>query len=124
MIPIRWNLYFRDQIKAFIKADQDELVLPRCNGFLRLLIYQLVKEDFDSEVNIKTKSDNRDRVIVITKFKSIEDQRTELEKLIEEEEQELDNTIGFTKVIKFLLESVSFCINLRLIFFCYIICYF
>ncbi|KRT82328.1 hypothetical protein AMK59_3833 [Oryctes borbonicus] len=94
-----------DQIQAFIKSDQDELVLPRCNGFLRLLIYRLVQENFDDKVNIRTRSDNHDRIIIITRFKSLNERKEELEKLIEEEENELENTIGFSKVIKLLMES-------------------
>lgn len=98
---------FRVQVNAFIKSDDAELVLPRCNAFLRLLIYQLIREEFDTKVNIRTRLDNRDRVLVVTKFKSLDDRRVELEKLIEEEEADLENTIGFTKVIKLLIESVS-----------------
>ncbi|GJQ72312.1 hypothetical protein Trydic_g3401 [Trypoxylus dichotomus] len=94
-----------EQIEAFIKSDEEELVLPRCNGFLRLLIYQLVRENFDNKVNIRTRADNRDRIIVITRFKSMNERKEELGRLIEEEENEFENTIGFTKVIKFLVES-------------------
>ncbi|KAI4456572.1 poly a -specific ribonuclease/target of egr1 member 1 [Holotrichia oblita] len=94
-----------DQIKSFLDSSEEELVLPRCNGFLRLLIYQLVRENFDKKIDIRTKSENRDRLLVITKFKSIDDRKEELQKLMQEEEADLENTIGFTKVVKLIMES-------------------
>ncbi|XP_022911261.2 poly(A)-specific ribonuclease PARN-like [Onthophagus taurus] len=90
-------------IKDFIKSKDEELVLPKCNGFLQFLVFQLIKHDFDDKVNVKSR--DRDKVLVVTKFKGIQDRLDEEKRTVQEEENELDGTIGFSKVIQCITQS-------------------
>lgn len=75
---------------------------------MRRLIYQTANNKYVNKVVLQTKQlENKDRVINVKKFKSIEQQEIEQKKQNEEELQELDDLIGFTNVIKHIVNSVS-----------------
>lgn len=83
-------------------------MLPKCNAFLRRLIYQTAQTKFADKVILKTKQlENKDRILFVTKFKGKEELKKEENKRIEEERELLEEVIGFSKVVKYIVNSVS-----------------
>jgi len=95
------------QIEEFIVSDKEELNLPRCNAYVRRLIYQVASQKkIDKEVSLETRLlPNKDRILVVTRPKSKEDREDEERKKVEDEEQEFQNCIGFSEVVKTLVSS-------------------
>lgn len=94
-------------IDGFLASDEDEeLVLPKCNGFLRKLMYQAV-EKYGNDMCLETRVlDNKDRVLVA--IKTSEEMKIEREKQkCRQELEDLQDAVGFSTVIQHLSESVS-----------------
>nr|CAH7723026.1 unnamed protein product [Callosobruchus chinensis] len=94
-----------EQLEEFIKSGNDELQLPRCNAFYRRLIYQTKTEKFADKISVETRQLNKDRILFATKFKSKEDEEESESKKYKEEVKELEDYIGFSKVIKMIINS-------------------
>lgn len=104
-----FGVSIRDKIQTFLKSNEDEVVLPRCNAFLRRLIYQTVQEKLKDQVSLETRTVNRDKLLVATKPKTREQRENDEQKRIETELKDLDDAVGFSKVLRLLINSVSFC---------------
>lgn len=90
----------------FLSRDEEELVLPKCNAFLRRLIYQSVDEKLSGKVAIETRTVDKDRVLVVMKPKSKEELLQNEQKKVSEELKEMDDAVGFAKVMKAVVSSV------------------
>ncbi|XP_060064209.1 poly(A)-specific ribonuclease PARN-like isoform X2 [Ylistrum balloti] len=96
-----------EKVSDFVeKSTEDKLSLPSCNGFQRKLIYQSLRAQFLSGIHLETQTDEKkERHIVVTRIKSEEDmKRREAEKQAAEV-TDLDNAVGFTKVIRTISQS-------------------
>ncbi|XP_033748844.1 poly(A)-specific ribonuclease PARN-like isoform X2 [Pecten maximus] len=96
-----------EKVSDFIeKLTEDKLSLPSCNGFQRKLIYQSLRAQFPSGIHLETQTgEKKERHIVVTRIKSEEDmKRREAEKQAAEV-ADLDNAVGFTKVIRAISQS-------------------
>jgi poly(A)-specific ribonuclease len=92
----------------FLDSDSTELELPKCNAFVRRLIYQTTAQKYKNKIILQTKQmKNKDRILIATKFKSKE-QHEEMEKeRFDKEMTDLDDFIGFTKVLRIVVDSVN-----------------
>lgn len=108
------------QIEDFIVGKEEELVLPPCNAFLRRLVYQTVDESYKDKVSVETRVlENKDRILVVTRPKG-SDEKIEKEQMrVAEELKELDNAIGFAKVVRAIASSVSFVFVISKFFYYY-----
>ncbi|RZB38999.1 poly(A)-specific ribonuclease PARN [Asbolus verrucosus] len=94
------------QLGEFLDTDGVELELPKCNAFMRRLIYQTTAQKYKNKILLQTKQlKNKDRILVATKFKTKEEQQEIEKKLFEEELTVLDDFIGFTKVLRLIVDS-------------------
>ncbi|ENN76445.1 hypothetical protein YQE_07039, partial [Dendroctonus ponderosae] len=58
------------QLEAFLASNESELQLPKCNSFLRRLLYQTNNEKFHNRIQLSTHSVNSERILFATKLKS------------------------------------------------------
>ncbi|XP_063915783.1 poly(A)-specific ribonuclease PARN-like isoform X2 [Zophobas morio] len=93
------------QLSDFLDTDNVELELPKCNAFVRRLIYQTTAQKFKNKITLQTKNRNKDRILVASKFKSKKEQQEIDQRLFEEEMSVLDDFIGFTKVLRIVVDS-------------------
>ncbi|KAJ8923107.1 hypothetical protein NQ315_001660 [Exocentrus adspersus] len=94
------------QIEEFLQSDQVELQLPKCNSFLRRLIYQTKSEKFRDRISVETrKMDNKDRILFVTRLKSKVEEAEMQKQKYEEQLSELDAFVGFTKVLRMVVNS-------------------
>ncbi|CAH1978421.1 unnamed protein product [Acanthoscelides obtectus] len=93
------------QLGEFIKSDKDELELPRCNAFYRRLVYQTKSEKFPDNISIETRQINKDRILFATKFKNKEKEEEAERNKYNKDLKELDDHIGFSKVIQMIINS-------------------
>uniref|UniRef100_T1JBS2 Poly(A)-specific ribonuclease PARN n=1 Tax=Strigamia maritima TaxID=126957 RepID=T1JBS2_STRMM len=93
------------KITRLIESDEQSLELEPCNAYLRKLIYQNVKSRFKSGIHLDTKiKDARERYIKV--FKADVEQMKEMEVAKKSTElDELDEAVGFSKVIKMISKS-------------------
>ncbi|XP_967921.3 poly(A)-specific ribonuclease PARN [Tribolium castaneum] len=97
---------FMKRLSDFLDSDDDELELPKCNAFVRRLIYQTTGQKFTNKIVLHTKQNkNKDRILVASKCKTKEEQQEIEKRLFEEELTNLDDFIGFTKVLRIIVES-------------------
>ncbi|KAL3272701.1 hypothetical protein HHI36_014165 [Cryptolaemus montrouzieri] len=94
-------------VKTYLKySDQESIQLPKCNPFLRKLIYQTIGEVFGSEVCVETKQlENKDRVMYVSRVKSEEELEAKAKQKFDEESKILDESVGFTKVLREVVNS-------------------
>lgn len=98
----------RKKIEEFLESESNEMYLPKCNAFLRRLIYQTAHLQFVNKVSLQTKQlENKDRVILVTKFKSEEELEKEAQKKAIEAKEEMEEAIGFSTIIKEIANSVN-----------------
>lgn len=72
------------------------------------MIYQTNAQKYSNKILLKTvQNKNKDSVLVATKFKSLEEQEEIERKLHEEDLTVLDDYIGFTKILRIVVDSVS-----------------
>lgn len=109
----------KQQIEVFLKTEETEMQLPKCNAFFRRLVYQIKESEYFGKISVETRQIEKDRVLFVTKLKSPEEEKQLAKKKYEEQKQELDDFIGFTKVLKIIIESGKLVIghNLCLDFF-------
>lgn len=102
------NYFFRrKQLEAFLASDEFELQLPKCNSFLRRLLYQTNHEKFHDKIQLRTHAVNSDRILFATKL-GFKEEREEIERcFIEKLNSELEDYIGFSQVIRMIVKSVS-----------------
>ncbi|CAN0197567.1 poly(A)-specific ribonuclease PARN [Lampetra fluviatilis] len=84
---------------------QTTLDLPPCNAFQRKLIYQTMNSKFSTGLHFETlQNEKRDRYIVVTKV-SEEERRKKEEDKHSKGLEELQDAVGFTKVIQAISKS-------------------
>ncbi|KAF7278366.1 hypothetical protein GWI33_008498 [Rhynchophorus ferrugineus] len=93
------------KIKDFINSDDTEMEIPRCNGFLRRLIYQTCHQNFSDMVTLETRLQNKDRILFAMKCKTAQEKEDIMEKKMQDMLNTFENSIGFSKVIKKIIES-------------------
>ncbi|KAL5018097.1 hypothetical protein ScPMuIL_003819 [Solemya velum] len=101
------------KISEFLeKNDGETLDLPVCTGFQRKLIYQSVRQKFKTGIHLQTKNgENKDRFIVCTRVSSEDHMKQKEAQKLEIEQLELEEAVGFTKVIRILSESCKLIIG-------------
>lgn len=93
------------ELQDFLASEENEKELPKCNAFLRLLIYQVAKEKFQDQISLETRVVGKDRILFAKKYKS-QIERMEIdEKKIEDMQNSMNDYIGFSKVIRMIIES-------------------
>lgn len=97
----------REKIDNFLQSDDVELQFPKCNAFLRRLIYQTRSESYFDKISLETRQVDNDRILFARRLQN----RAELEKIEREryqrELEEFNNFEGFSKVLKMIVKSVS-----------------
>ncbi|ENN76589.1 hypothetical protein D910_08381, partial [Dendroctonus ponderosae] len=93
------------QLEAFLASNESELQLPKCNSFLRRLLYQTNSEKFHDKIHLRAHSVNSERILFATKLKCKEESE-EIDRIFFEKlKSELDDYIGFSQVIRMIVKS-------------------
>ncbi|XP_065500634.1 poly(A)-specific ribonuclease PARN isoform X2 [Caloenas nicobarica] len=95
-----------EQIEDLLKNEESEsLELEPCTGFQRKLIYQTLSWKYPKGIHVETlESDKKERYIVISKVNEEERKRREQQKQ-EKEQEELNDAVGFSRVIHAIANS-------------------
>jgi len=92
------------QIEEFVKSDEQQLELGKCNGFQRRLIYQTAREKYKHLSLSSVTKTGGDRVICV--IKADEEQQQKMAWLKDQAElSDLEEAFGFSKVIQKMTES-------------------
>lgn len=90
-----------ESIEKFLKSEENELIVEKCNGFQRKLIYQLIEAKFLTKVTATSKNLG----VSIERKKSVtEEKELELEKIKKDEEYYFQ-IVGLSHVLKLLSET-------------------
>ncbi|KAL4240976.1 hypothetical protein ACF0H5_001758 [Mactra antiquata] len=95
------------RVEKFLESGEHESYsLPPCNGFQRKLTYQSLEAKFGSDIHLQGKTnDKKERYIVVTKIKDSDDVKRIEENKQAQDLAEVDDAVGFTKVIKMISQS-------------------
>lgn len=88
-------------IEKFLKSDDNELIVEKCNGFQRKLIYQLIEAKFINKVTATSKNLG---LSIERKKSASEEKELELEKIKKDEEYYFD-VVGLSYVMKLLSDT-------------------
>jgi len=92
------------QIEEFVKSDEQQLELGKCNGFQRRLVYQTAREKYKHLSLSSLTKTGGDRVICV--IKADEEQQQKMAWLKDQAElSDLEEAFGFSKVIQKMTES-------------------
>jgi len=106
----RLFLFFSSRIETFLAASEpEELVVDRCNAFVRKLVFQTVGQRFDSNaLQVESRVlENRNRVLVVTRGGSIEERKKKAQEKRDKELQDLEDAVGFSLLLRKISESVG-----------------
>ncbi|XP_066249816.1 poly(A)-specific ribonuclease PARN-like [Euwallacea similis] len=92
-------------LEEFLQSEEPEIQLPKCNAFLRRLIYQTNTEKFHDKIQLETRTVEKDRILVASKLKSREERDEVEQKKFQKLFAQMENFIGFSKVIRMIIES-------------------
>ncbi|KAK5641654.1 hypothetical protein RI129_010201 [Pyrocoelia pectoralis] len=99
------NKIFKE-IHDFIASDEEEHVLPKCNAYIRRLVYQQAEVTLLNKANLETRTlENKERIFVVTRIRTQDEKEAANREAIKKEEEELQQSIGFSTVIKAIVES-------------------
>ncbi|XP_018572032.1 poly(A)-specific ribonuclease PARN isoform X2 [Anoplophora glabripennis] len=94
------------QIETFLESDEVELQLPKCNSFLRRLVYQTKAEKFADKITLETRQvENKDRILFVRRLRTREEEEEIEKQKYEEQIGELEDFVGFTKVLRMIVNS-------------------
>uniref|UniRef100_A0A3Q2PG35 Poly(A)-specific ribonuclease PARN n=1 Tax=Fundulus heteroclitus TaxID=8078 RepID=A0A3Q2PG35_FUNHE len=94
-----------EKVEALINENGKTLNLDPCTGFQRKLIYQTISWKFPKGLHVETlETEKKERYIQISKVDEEERKRREQQKL-EKEQEELNNAVGFSRVIHAISKS-------------------
>ncbi|KAK9883461.1 hypothetical protein WA026_001640 [Henosepilachna vigintioctopunctata] len=94
-------------IQQYLEGGSDEPIqLPKCNPFLRKLIYQTSEDMFTDLVRVETKQlDNKEKVLNVTRVKSSDELKSIEQQKLDEDNKIFQEYIGFTKVLRYIVDS-------------------
>uniref|UniRef100_A0A8C6T8N4 Poly(A)-specific ribonuclease PARN n=1 Tax=Neogobius melanostomus TaxID=47308 RepID=A0A8C6T8N4_9GOBI len=94
------------KVEALFNHSDKSLILEPCTGFQRKLIYQTLNWKFPKGLHIETlETEKKERYIQVSKVDDEERKRREQQKL-EKEQEELNDAVGFSRVIHAISKSV------------------
>ncbi|KAM3964339.1 poly(A)-specific ribonuclease [Aphomia sociella] len=96
-----------EKVEQFVnKNEETEMVIDRCNPFIRRLLYQELGQRFKDEIFVDSRTlENKDRVLVVTRLTSENDNSNKIEEKTKKEWEEFEDAVGFTKVAQMISES-------------------
>lgn len=93
------------KIEDFLKSGNgDGISLGTHNSFIRRLIYSSIQEKFGTQVFLQT---NKDQSMTASLARTAQELEEKQKELFQGEKQEILDDVGFSKVIKLIMESVS-----------------
>ncbi|XP_005813387.1 poly(A)-specific ribonuclease PARN [Xiphophorus maculatus] len=94
-----------EKVERLFNGNGKTLNLDPCTGFQRKLIYQTLSWKFPKGLHVETlETEKKERYIQISKVDEEERKRREQQKL-EKEQEELNNAVGFSRVIHAISKS-------------------
>ncbi|KAF5270616.1 hypothetical protein FQA39_LY01354 [Lamprigera yunnana] len=94
------------EIEDFIVSDETERILPKCSPYLRRLLYQEAQIKLANKASLETKVLNKnERILVVTRSKDLATLEKENNQTVEGEEDEFKKCIGFSTIIRMIVES-------------------
>ncbi|XP_050295640.1 poly(A)-specific ribonuclease PARN-like [Anthonomus grandis grandis] len=107
-VPDEHEAFIEDivtQLNTFLENDDSEFQLPKCNAFLRKLIYQTNSQRFADKIQLETREVDKERRMFATKQKSEHDKIELEQKKYESLVEQLENYVGFSKVVRIIVKS-------------------
>lgn len=96
-----------EKVEALFTNSEKTLDLEPCTGFQRKLIYQALNWKFPKGLHVETlETEKKERFIQVSKVDEEERKRREQQKL-EREQEELNDAVGFSKVIHAISKSAK-----------------
>lgn len=96
-------------IENYLKSDEKELMLPQCNSFRHRIIYESTRAKYGKQICLETRIlSNKGRVLFVKKRGTSEITKENLKQQLRTSLDELENVVGFSKVIQCISESVSY----------------
>lgn len=86
------------------KTEGEDLKIEKHNSFVRRLIYQTTQEKYGADVFVQT---NKDETMTVKTGLSLEQMKEIQKEKQKSEKQEILDNVGFSKVIKLIMETVS-----------------
>jgi poly(A)-specific ribonuclease len=95
------------QVETFLESSELKFIdLEPCNGYLRKLIYQAVKHKFGTKLLLESVSNEQHQRLIRVSVARTNEERKQMEKERQTAElQELDDAIGFSKVVQLISKS-------------------
>lgn len=94
-------------MQEYINSDEEPLVIDKCNGYMRRIIYQEARKRWHDKVRLESRNDNGNHVLIVTRLGSREEEdQLESEKL-EKEKEEVQRAVGLSALLYKIVDSVS-----------------
>lgn len=98
---------FSSKIKSFLASDKEELIIDKCNAFMRRLVYQEARIRWPDEVRVESKIENTWHCLSIQRAGTKEEEEKKDIEKHDKEKSEIKEAIGLSSLFKKIVESVS-----------------
>ncbi|XP_070530991.1 poly(A)-specific ribonuclease PARN isoform X2 [Cardiocondyla obscurior] len=93
------------RIENFLTSDAKELIIDRCNSFMRRLVYQEARIRWFNKLRIESKIENTWNCLSVQKIGTKEEEEEKEKEKREKEKLELKQAVGLSNLLKKIVES-------------------
>lgn len=98
---------FSSRIEEFLASDAEELIIDKCNAFIRRLVYQEAKTRWPDKVRIESKIENTWHCLSVQKAGTKKEEMEKDNQRLKKEKLEIEQAIGLSNLLKKISQSVS-----------------
>ncbi|XP_029680037.1 poly(A)-specific ribonuclease PARN-like [Formica exsecta] len=93
------------RIEGFLASDAEEIIIDKCNAFIRRLVYQETRIRWPNKVRVESKVENTWHCLSIQKAGTKEEEKKKENQKRENEKLEMKQAVGFSNLLKKIVES-------------------
>ncbi|KZC04656.1 Poly(A)-specific ribonuclease PARN [Dufourea novaeangliae] len=93
------------RIDEFLASEAEELIIDKCNAFIRRLVHQEVRVRWPNKLRVESKSDCSGHSLIVQRSGTREEEEHKEIQRREREKLEIKEAVGFSTVLKKIAES-------------------
>lgn len=95
------------KIDEFLESEAEELLIERCNAYIRRLAFQEVRQRWPGKIKMESKIDGAQQALVVYKVGSKEEEEKKEAERREKENMEIKEAVGLTALLRKIADSVN-----------------
>lgn len=99
--------FYSSKIEEFLETDAEELMIDRCNAYIRRIVHQEVRQRWPTKIRVESKCDGANQAMIAYKVGTKEEEKKKEAVRREKEKMEMKDAVGLTALLRKIADSVS-----------------